>query len=202
MLEIALVLTEYDPVYEEIAFRFLEHFVWITYAMDRIGTNHDEMWDTEDGFFYDLLHFPNGDAVRLKVRSLVWLLPLCASSVFEPGAMAKHPRIQGLIALFKKRHPELIKHIAPADDSFIGYKGRRLLSVCNKRKIESILTYMLDENEFLSPFGIRSLPGTTSTIPSFSTYRVRNTKFNTSRPNLTQECLEAIPTGAGPSGCQ
>ena len=69
MLEIALILTEYDPMYEEIAFRFLEHFFWITYAMDRIGDNHDEMWDTEDGFFYDLLHFPNGDAMRLKVRS-------------------------------------------------------------------------------------------------------------------------------------
>ncbi|HEX8894079.1 MAG TPA: glucosidase, partial [Terriglobales bacterium] len=67
MLDIALILTDYDPVYEEIAFRFIEQFVWITYAMDRIGVNHDEMWDTEDGFFYDLLHFPNGDAVRLKV---------------------------------------------------------------------------------------------------------------------------------------
>jgi hypothetical protein len=105
MLDIALILAEDDPVYEEIAFRFLEHFVWITYAMDRIGVNHDEMWDTEDGFFYDLLHFPNGDAVRLKVRSMVGLLPLCASSVFEPGVMAKHSRMQELIALFKKRHP-------------------------------------------------------------------------------------------------
>ena len=62
-MEIAIVLTEYDPMYEEIAYRFLEHFVWITYAMDRIGVNHDEMWDTADGFFYDLLHLPNGDAV-------------------------------------------------------------------------------------------------------------------------------------------
>jgi hypothetical protein len=156
MLEIALILAEYDPVYDETVFRFLEHFIWITYAMDRIGENHDEMWDSEDGFFYDLLHFPNGDAVRLKVRSLVGLLPLCASSVFEPGSTT-HSRIQGLLTLFKKRHPEVIKHIAPADDTFIGYKGRRLLSVCNKQKIESILTYMLDENEFLSPFGIRSL---------------------------------------------
>ncbi len=84
MLEIALILTEYDAMYEEIASRFLEHFVWITYAMDRIGVNHDEMWDTADGFFYDLLHFPNGDAMRLKIRSMVGLLPLCAATVFEP----------------------------------------------------------------------------------------------------------------------
>ena len=86
MLEIALILTEYDSaMYEEIAFRFLEHFVWITYAMDRIGEHHDEMWDAEDGFFYDLLHFPNGDAMRLKIRSMVGLLPLCAATVFEHG---------------------------------------------------------------------------------------------------------------------
>jgi Mannosylglycerate hydrolase MGH1-like glycoside hydrolase domain len=157
MLEIALILTETDPMYEEIAYRFLEHFLWITYAMDRIGANHDEMWDTEDGFFYDLLHFPNGDAVRLKVRSMVGLLPLCASTVFEHGVAQRHPRLMELIALFRKRHPELMKHIAPADENFSGYKGRRILSVCNKQKIERILAYMLDENEFLGPYGIRSL---------------------------------------------
>jgi mannosylglycerate hydrolase MGH1-like protein len=157
MLEIALILTETDPMYEEIAFRFLEHFLWITYAMDRIGVNHDEMWDTQDGFFYDLLHLPNGDAVRLKVRSMVGLLPLCASTVFEHGVAVRHPRLMELIDLFRKRHPELVKHIAPADETFSGYKGRRILSVCNKGKIERILAYMLDENEFLGPCGIRSL---------------------------------------------
>jgi hypothetical protein len=157
MLEIALILTDYDPVYEEIAFRFLEHFLWITYAMDRIGEHHDEMWDTQDGFFYDLLHLPNGDAMRLKVRSMVGLLPLCASTVFEPGVTKEHPRLMELMALFRKRHPDLLKHIAPAGEQFVGYAGRRLLSVCNKEKIERILAYMLDENEFLGPHGIRSL---------------------------------------------
>jgi hypothetical protein len=157
MLEIALILTEYDPMYEEIAYRFLEQFVWITYAMDRIGEHHDEMWDTKEGFFYDLLHLPNGEAMRLKVRSLVGLLPLCASTVFDADALQRFPRIQEFIALFRKRHPELISHIAPADSKFIGYAGRRLLSVCNKKKIEQVLAYMLDENEFLGPYGIRSL---------------------------------------------
>jgi hypothetical protein len=158
MLEIALILTDSDSMYEDVAYRFLEHFIWITYAMDRIGQNHDEMWDSNEGFFYDLLHFPNGDAMRLKVRSMVGLLPLCASSVFEAdGVVARHPRLRTLIDLFKKRHPELLKHIAPADGSFVGYAERRLLSVCNKEKIERILAYMLDESEFLGPYGIRSL---------------------------------------------
>jgi hypothetical protein len=158
MLEIALILTEYDSMYEDIAFRFLEHFLWITYAMDRIGENRDEMWDSGDGFFYDLLHFPNGDPMRLRVRSMVGLLPLCSSTVLDAtGILGAHPRLQELINLFKKRHPDLLKHIAPADEKFIGYANRRLLSVCNKEKLERILAYMLDENEFLSPYGIRSL---------------------------------------------
>ena len=157
MLEIALILTEYDTIYEEIAYRFLEHFLWITYAMDRIGDRHDEMWDTQEGFFYDLLRLPNGDAMRLKVRSMVGLLPLCASTVFEFGAVKSHPRLMELIALFRKRHPDLLNHIAPADEKFVGYADRRLLSVCNKEKIERILACMLDENEFLGPYGIRSL---------------------------------------------
>jgi len=157
MLEIGLILSDTDPMYEEIAYRFLEHFLWITYAMDRIGVNHDEMWDSQEGFFYDLLHFPNGDAVRLKVRSMVGLLPLCASTVFEAGVVARHPRLFELLNLFMKRHPEVVEKISPADERASGYAGRRLLAVCNKVKIERILGYMLDENEFLGPYGIRSL---------------------------------------------
>jgi len=157
MLEIALILAEHDSVYEDIAFRFVEHFLWISYAMDRMGEHHDEMWDGQDGFFYDLLHFPNGDAMRLKVRSMVGLLPLCASTVFESGVVARNARMMELVEIFKKRHPDLLKHIAPADSTFKGHAGRRLLSVCNKEKVERILACMLDENEFLGPYGVRSL---------------------------------------------
>jgi hypothetical protein len=157
MLEIALILCEYDPMYEEIAFKFIQHFMWIAYAMDRVGDNKDEMWDEQDGFFYDLLRLPGGDAMRLKVRSMVGLLPLCASTVFEPEGVKRFPKLMELIDLFRKRHPELVSHVAPTDNSFIGFKGRRLLSILNKKKLETVLRYLLDENEFLGPHGIRSL---------------------------------------------
>ena len=157
MLEMALILTEYDPIYDEIAFKFIQHFMWITYAMDRIGDNQDEMWDEQDGFFYDLLRLPDGQAVRLKVRSLVGLLPLCASSVFRADVVERYPALAEMVAQFRKRHPELISQVAPIDNDFIGYQGRRLLAILNKEKLERVLAYMLDENEFLGPHGIRSV---------------------------------------------
>ena len=157
MLEIALILTEYDPIYEEVAFKFVQHFIWISYAMDRIGEHHDEMWDEQDGFFYDLLQLPDGQAMRLKVRSLVGLLPLCASTVFEGDSLTRYPKLMEMITLFWKRHPELISHVAPTAEGFMGYKGRRLLSILSKKKLTRVLAYMLDEKEFLGPNGIRSL---------------------------------------------
>jgi hypothetical protein len=95
--------------------------------------------------------------MRLKVRSLVGLLPLCASTVFRADAVTRHPKLMELIALFRKRHPELVSHVAPTDEGFIGHKGRRLLSILNRKKLVQVLGYMLDENEFLGPHGIRSL---------------------------------------------
>ncbi|MFM0124943.1 glucosidase [Paraburkholderia sp. RL18-101-BIB-B] len=157
MLEMAIILSEYDPIYEEIAFKFVRHFMWIAYAMDRRGEHHDEMWDEEDGFFYDLLRLPDGQATRLKVRSMVGLLPLCASTVFEADSATRYPKLMELMAQFRTRHPELIAQIAPTEAGFIGYKERRLLSILNKKKLERVLGYLLDENEFLGPHGIRSL---------------------------------------------
>jgi hypothetical protein len=157
MLDIALILCEHDPMYEEIAFKFVQHFMWIAYAMDRIGENRDEMWDEEDGFFYDLLRTPDGRSTRLRVRSMVGLLPLCASSVFPADTTARFPRLAEMVALFRERHPELVTHVAPTDEGFVGYKGRRLLSILGKKKLERVLAYLLDEDEFLGPYGIRSL---------------------------------------------
>jgi hypothetical protein len=157
MLEMALILCEYDPMYEEIAVKFVQHFMWISYAMDRIGEHKDEMWDEVDGFFYDLLRLPDGQAIRLKVRSMVGLLPLCASTIFEGDRLGRFPRFAQMIALFRARHPELVSHVAPTDEGFVGYRGRRLMSILNSTKLRRVLGYLLDEEEFLGPHGIRSL---------------------------------------------
>jgi hypothetical protein len=157
MLEMALILAEHDPQYEEYAFSFLQHFIWISYAMDRIGEHHDEMWDEEDGFFYDVLRLPDKSATRLKIRSMVGLLPLCASTIFEPATVDSFPRLTELIAIFRERHPEVMAKVAPTEHGYIGFKGRRLLSTLSQKRLERVLGYLLDENEFLSPYGIRSL---------------------------------------------
>ena len=157
MLEIALILADHDPQYEEYAFGFLQHFMWIAYAMDRIGEHHDEMWDETDGFFYDVLRLPDGSATRLKVRSMVGLLPLCASTIFEQDIATKYPILRKLVALFSERYPEVLAQVAPTVEGYIGYAGRRLLSPLSQKRLERVLGYLLDENEFLSPHGIRSL---------------------------------------------
>jgi len=157
MIEMALVLADHDPQYEEHAFRFLQHFLWIAYAMDRIGEHHDEMWDEQDGFYYDVLRLPDGSATRLKVRSMVGLLPLCASTIFEPDDIEHHPRLAELVRLFRERHPEVVAHVAPTAEGYVGQRGRRLLSPLSRKRLERVLAYLLDEQEFLGPYGIRSL---------------------------------------------
>lgn len=157
MLEMALILAENNPEeYEDYAFNFLQHFVWIAYSMNRIGEFPDEMWDEQDGFFYDVLRLPDGSGRRLKIRSMVGLLPLCASTIFEPDQI-KLPRLAELVQLFRERYPEVLAQISPTTDGDVGYGGRRLLSPLSKDRLEKVLGYLLDENEFLSPHGIRSL---------------------------------------------
>ena len=152
MLEIALILCEHDPVYEEIAFKFVQHFMWISYAMDRIGEHHDEMWDEEDGFYYDLLRLPGGEAHPAEGAVAGGPAAAVRLDGHRGGRRRRsYPQLMEMIALFRKRHPELVSHVAPTDAGFIGHKGRRLLSTLNKKKLERVLGYLLDENEFLGP---------------------------------------------------
>jgi hypothetical protein len=155
MLEIALELAVHNPNYAEMALKFLEHFMWIAGSMDRVGENQDELWDEEDGFFYDVLRLPDGSATRIKVRSMVGLLPLCAATVISAETVARFPRFVEQARAFIGRHRELMANIAPLDRP--GVAGRRLLSPLNEEKLRRILTRMLDEERFLSPYGIRSL---------------------------------------------
>jgi hypothetical protein len=155
MLRIAVELALHDPQYEEFVTKFFEHTMWIAGAMDRIGVNHDNMWDPEDGFFYDVLRLPDGNAFRLKVRSLVGLLPLAAVAIFEEDILEKLPTFRKQAELFLKRLPELAANLHMPTTR--GVKGRFMLSTVNEDKLRRILSRMLDENEFLGPYGVRSL---------------------------------------------
>jgi hypothetical protein len=155
MLRIATELATHDPLYEEYVIKFFEHTMWIAGAMDRMGESQDEMWDEEDGFFYDVLRFPDGNATRLKVRSLVGLLPLAAVAIFDADDLAKLPKFRQHARGFLSRHPELTGNMHLPDKTGAG--GRYMLSVFNEQKLRRVLARMLDENEFFSPYGIRSL---------------------------------------------
>jgi hypothetical protein len=155
MLQISLELAMDDPAYQEIASKFYEHFLWIISAMDRVGEHQDELWDEQDGFFYDVLQLPDGSAVRLKVRSMVGLLSLAASLVVNTDMAARLPDFLERVRWFNENHPELTTTVPTLTTA--GLKGRRLLAILDEAKLRRVLKRMLDENEFLSDYGIRAL---------------------------------------------
>ncbi len=155
MLEIAVELAAHDPFYEDMAMKFADHFLWIARAMNQTGP--DGMWDEEDGFYYDVLRLPDGSARRLKVRSMVGLLPLCATTVIEPWQRERVPRVTKILRERLQRMPELRDSIHPTGPGHLGYAERGIAALVNPDRLRRILTRMLDENEFLSPYGIRAL---------------------------------------------
>ena len=154
MMEIALELARYDEAYCDVALKFAEHFLWVASAMDRMGEHEDSLWDEADGFYYDVLRLPKGQAMRLKVRSLVGLLPFCATTAIYPDIVEKFPEFASRVRRFLDRNPRLLMSIAPREP---GYKGRFLMSALNENKLRRILHYLLDESEFFGPYGIRSI---------------------------------------------
>jgi hypothetical protein len=155
MLEIAFELATHDPTYEELATSYAIEFLLIAHAMNGIGP--DGMWDEEDGFYYDVLRLPDGRTKRLKVRSMVGLLPLCAVTVVEKWQREHVPRLNAQILERLRRMPELLESIHPAGPGHFGVAERGMLGLVNEARLRRILTRMLDEREFLSPHGIRSL---------------------------------------------
>jgi hypothetical protein len=155
MLEIAIELATNDSTYEDMATKYLDHFLWIANAMNQTGA--DGMWDEEDGFYYYELRFPDGSATRLKVRSIVGLLPLCATTVIEPWQRERVPRTAALFFDRLRRMPELSASIHATGPGHLGVAERGIFALVAEKRLRRILTRMLDESEFLSPYGIRAL---------------------------------------------
>ena len=155
LMAIAVELAREDSAYEDVASKFWEHFLYIAGAINDLGNSGDGMWDEEDGFFYDLIHLSDGRHVRLKVRSMVGLIPLFAVETLEPRVMDRLPGFKGRMQWFIENRPDLTCNVA---SMVVPGKGeRRLLSIANPTQLRRILGRMLSEDEFLSPYGIRSL---------------------------------------------
>jgi hypothetical protein len=155
MLAIALELARENPAYENVASKFFEHFVYIAHAMDHRGDEALELWDEEDGFFYDVLHLTNGDHVKMRLRSMVGLIPLFAVETLEPDIVDQLPGFKRRLQWFVDNRPDFREHVEMVETP--GGGMRRLLSIVNRAQLPRVLRFMLDEGEFLSPHGIRAL---------------------------------------------
>ena len=155
MLSIALELTRRDPSYEDMATKFFEHFIYIAHAMNTMGMEDVDLFDQQDGFYYDVLHHPDGTNEFLRVRSMVGLIPLLAVDTMDEPQYAGLEDFQQRIEWFLANRPELCKNVADMCEA--GHNGRRLLSIVSPDRLRTLLTRMLDETEFLSPHGLRAV---------------------------------------------
>ncbi|HUX30218.1 MAG TPA: glucosidase [Thiobacillus sp.] len=155
LMRIALELAQTNPVYEDIATKFFEHFLYIAKAMNNIGDQGIGLWDEEDQFFYDVLRFPDGRMQPLRVRSMVGLIPLFAVEIIEPEMLERLPDFKRRLEWFMKYRPELAALVSHWLEP--GRGNRRLLSLLRPHRMRRVLQRMLDESEFLSDYGVRSL---------------------------------------------
>ena len=155
LLTIALELARQDSAYEDVASKFWEHFIHIAKAMNNIGSENMGLWDERDGFYYDVLHLTSGEHVPIRVRSVVGLTPLLAVQTIEANVLDAFPDFKRRLEWFANNRKDLTNDIATFRTP--GQAGRKTVGLVRKDRIVSILRYMLDEEEFLSPYGIRSL---------------------------------------------
>jgi hypothetical protein len=155
LLAIALELAKEEPCYEDMASKFWEHFIYIAHAMSHRGHNRMGLWNEVGGFFYDVLKLPDGSQFPMKIRSMVGLIPLFAVETLEPEVLDRLPDFKRRLEWFIDNRPDLTKNFACTRSTGMG--ERRLLSIANERQLRRILSYMLDQREFLSSYGIRGL---------------------------------------------
>jgi hypothetical protein len=155
MLTIALELAKYDDAYEDVASKFFEHFVYICHAMNHLGCGDANLWDEQDGFYYDVLHLPSGDHIPMRVRSMVGLIPLFAVETLDSEVVDKLPGFKKRMQWFIENRPDFAGHVETRTDE--DGRVRRFLSLVNRNRLRSVMRYMLDENEFLGPHGIRAV---------------------------------------------
>jgi hypothetical protein len=177
MLAIAMELANHNPAYEDVASKFWEHFLGIAHAMSGGhahggGRGHD-LWDDEDGFFYDVLHLPDNRRQPLRIRSLVGLIPLLAVQTLEPEALMRHDGFRRRLEWFVEHRPDLTANVACMRTP--GRGERRLLAIMDGDQLRRVLAVMLDEREFLSPYGIRSISRVHHDLPF--TLRVNGTEY-------------------------
>ncbi len=165
MLAIALELAKDDKVYEDVASKFFEHFVYISDAMNNLGEENTELWNERDGFYYDVLHFPTARNFPIKIRSMVGLIPLFAVEILEEEWLENLPEFKKRTDWFLKNRPDLTDDIACLQKS--GRENRRLLAMVNEQRLHRILRIMLAETEFLSDYGIRALSRVHKNDPYF-----------------------------------
>jgi hypothetical protein len=155
LLAIAMELASGDAAYEDVASKFWEHFLYIANAMNHLGSDGAGMWDERDGFFYDVLNMPDGGHLPLKVRSIVGLIPLFAVETLEPGICDRLEGFMRRLNWFVAHRQDLTRNVACTHAP--GEGARRLLSIVDSEQLRRILRVMLDEGEFLSPYGIRAV---------------------------------------------
>ena len=155
LLAIALELAGEDPVYEDVASKFWEHFIYIAHAMNHRGQKDMGLWDEMDGFFYDVLSFPDGRKYPMRIRSMVGLIPLFAVETLEPKLLDRLPGFKRRLEWFLDHRPDLVGNVASMSTG--GDQERRLLSIVGGDQLRRVLQVMLDEQEFLGPYGIRAL---------------------------------------------